>query len=90
MGWIFFKPKYERMELVDREDLDSDPGKVVPSCGDYVAQDGYAAVVRFQHKHYGISSGQVLSQLLIIIHFPSPVGSFLRVRLAHIDWNTLG
>ncbi|KAJ7754945.1 hypothetical protein DFH07DRAFT_822247 [Mycena maculata] len=25
MGWIFFKPKYERMELVDREDLDSDP-----------------------------------------------------------------
>ncbi|KAF7347563.1 Stearoyl-CoA desaturase [Mycena venus] len=25
MGWIFFKPTYERMELVDREDLDSDP-----------------------------------------------------------------
>ncbi|KAJ7193290.1 hypothetical protein GGX14DRAFT_16256 [Mycena pura] len=25
MGWIFFKPTYERMGLVDREDLDSDP-----------------------------------------------------------------
>ncbi|KAF7302757.1 Stearoyl-CoA desaturase [Mycena chlorophos] len=25
MGWIFFKPNYERMELVDRDDLDSDP-----------------------------------------------------------------
>jgi stearoyl-CoA desaturase (delta-9 desaturase) len=25
MGWIFFKPNYERMELVDRQDLDHDP-----------------------------------------------------------------
>ncbi|KAK7451292.1 hypothetical protein VKT23_012632 [Stygiomarasmius scandens] len=25
MGWIFFKPTYEKMELVDREDLDNDP-----------------------------------------------------------------
>ncbi|KDQ63229.1 hypothetical protein JAAARDRAFT_53456 [Jaapia argillacea MUCL 33604] len=25
MGWIFYKPSYSRMELVDREDLDSDP-----------------------------------------------------------------
>lgn len=25
MGWIFYKPKYERMGLVDRQDLDSDP-----------------------------------------------------------------
>ncbi|KIJ13749.1 hypothetical protein PAXINDRAFT_176886 [Paxillus involutus ATCC 200175] len=25
MGWIFFKPKYERIEWVDREDLDNDP-----------------------------------------------------------------
>ncbi|KAJ3843365.1 hypothetical protein F5878DRAFT_605201 [Lentinula raphanica] len=25
MGWIFFKPTYTRMELVDREDLDRDP-----------------------------------------------------------------
>ncbi|KAH0837854.1 hypothetical protein J3R83DRAFT_6080 [Lanmaoa asiatica] len=25
MGWIFFKPKYERINAVDQEDLDSDP-----------------------------------------------------------------
>jgi len=25
MGWIFYKPNYERMALVDRKDLDSDP-----------------------------------------------------------------
>lgn len=25
MGWIFWKPNYQRMELVDREDLDNDP-----------------------------------------------------------------
>ncbi|KAH7925171.1 hypothetical protein BV22DRAFT_1105047 [Leucogyrophana mollusca] len=25
MGWIFFKPKYERLDLVDRGDLDNDP-----------------------------------------------------------------
>ena len=26
MGWIFFKPKYERMSLIDHDDLDNDPG----------------------------------------------------------------
>ncbi|KAH9829447.1 fatty acid desaturase-domain-containing protein [Rhodofomes roseus] len=25
MGWIFFKPRYERLELVDQADLDNDP-----------------------------------------------------------------
>ncbi|PBK76831.1 hypothetical protein ARMSODRAFT_948673 [Armillaria solidipes] len=25
MGWIFFKPTYQKMELIDRDDLDSDP-----------------------------------------------------------------
>ncbi|KAI0931581.1 hypothetical protein AcW1_001054 [Taiwanofungus camphoratus] len=25
MGWIFFKPRYERLELIDRDDLDNDP-----------------------------------------------------------------
>lgn len=27
MGWIFFKPSYERINLIDRDDLDRDPGK---------------------------------------------------------------
>ncbi|KAG6817938.1 hypothetical protein H0H87_012406 [Tephrocybe sp. NHM501043] len=26
IGWIFFKPNYDRMETVDREDLVADPG----------------------------------------------------------------
>lgn len=25
MGWIFFKPTYERMGLVERDDLEKDP-----------------------------------------------------------------
>ncbi|KDR85694.1 hypothetical protein GALMADRAFT_234705 [Galerina marginata CBS 339.88] len=25
MGWIFYKPTYERMELIEREDLENDP-----------------------------------------------------------------
>jgi hypothetical protein len=28
-GWIFFKPKYSRMKLIEREDLESDPGMYV-------------------------------------------------------------
>jgi hypothetical protein len=27
MGWIFFKQRYERMETIDKEDLESDPGE---------------------------------------------------------------
>lgn len=26
MGWIFYKPTYERMKLIERDDLDRDPG----------------------------------------------------------------
>ena len=26
MGWIFYKPNYERMGLIDKEDLENDPG----------------------------------------------------------------
>ncbi|KAF8899049.1 hypothetical protein BD779DRAFT_1607641 [Infundibulicybe gibba] len=33
MGWIFYKPIYERLELVDREDLDSDPVPLALSLG---------------------------------------------------------
>ena len=27
MGWIFFKSKYERMDTIDREDLENDIGE---------------------------------------------------------------
>jgi len=26
MGWIFYKPTYERMKLIECDDLDEDPG----------------------------------------------------------------
>ena len=26
MGWIFYKPNYERMSLIDKDDLENDPG----------------------------------------------------------------
>lgn len=26
VGWIFYKPRYEKMDIVDREDLEKDPG----------------------------------------------------------------
>jgi hypothetical protein len=57
MGWIFLKPTYERMELIDREDLDSDPGESrrISPC----PSEGLSVppVVRFQHKNYGDSNG---------------------------------
>uniref|UniRef100_D8PRD9 Cytochrome b5 heme-binding domain-containing protein n=1 Tax=Schizophyllum commune (strain H4-8 / FGSC 9210) TaxID=578458 RepID=D8PRD9_SCHCM len=33
MGWIFYKPVYERIGLVDRQDLDSDPVPLAVSLG---------------------------------------------------------
>ena len=31
MGWIFFKSKYERMETIDRDDLEGDMGNYLRS-----------------------------------------------------------
>jgi stearoyl-CoA desaturase (delta-9 desaturase) len=31
MGWIFRKPKYEKLKLIDQTDLNQDPGKLVLS-----------------------------------------------------------
>jgi hypothetical protein len=27
VGWIFFKPKYPKLHLIEREDLEEDPGE---------------------------------------------------------------
>jgi hypothetical protein len=29
MGWIFYKPTYERMTLIERDDLENDPGALL-------------------------------------------------------------
>jgi hypothetical protein len=29
MGWIFRKPKYEKLKLIDQSDLNRDPGERV-------------------------------------------------------------
>jgi stearoyl-CoA desaturase (delta-9 desaturase) len=52
MGWIFFKPTYERMPLIDHRDLDSDPGTRVSFVLHIPGADTHS-VVRFQHKYYG-------------------------------------
>lgn len=43
VGWIFYKPTYERMELVDRKDLDSDPGMSIS-----MANSAFSEVSIFQ------------------------------------------
>jgi stearoyl-CoA desaturase (delta-9 desaturase) len=61
MGWIFFKPRYERMALVDKEDLENDPvvafqhkyyvpiavlvGFILPPCLGYFWGDGFGAFI---------------------------------------------
>ena len=54
VGWIFYKPTYERLELVDRKDLDNDPGERAQGLvsGD-VNSDLVILVVRWQHRFYG-------------------------------------
>lgn len=27
MGWIFFKPRYDRLKVIEQDDLRSDPGQ---------------------------------------------------------------
>ncbi|KAF5385066.1 hypothetical protein D9615_001252 [Tricholomella constricta] len=52
IGWIFFKPKYERLELVDRDDLLGDPGMDITSRWIFLPSNPHP-VVRFQHAYYG-------------------------------------
>ena len=53
MGWIFFKPQYERLELIDRTDLDNDPGKSPLPLPANASPEHTPTVVRLQHKYYG-------------------------------------
>lgn len=53
MGWIFRKPDYPRMALIDRKDLNADPGSSLSSDlqVSLLTRSSFP-VVRFQHKHY--------------------------------------
>ncbi|EIW86998.1 delta 9-fatty acid desaturase protein [Coniophora puteana RWD-64-598 SS2] len=52
VGWIFYKPKYQRISLVDREDLDNDPvpcalffGLICPTLLGYLWNDVLGAYI---------------------------------------------
>jgi stearoyl-CoA desaturase (delta-9 desaturase) len=55
MGWIFFKPSYEKLSQVDRDDLDNDPGMRMAFFSFTPVLRIHTVVVRFQHEYYGES-----------------------------------
>ncbi len=72
-GWIFRKPTYPRMKLIERADLEADPGKRLlqlhESCNSYAAKRRrlLSTVVRFQHKYYvqiALFSGLILPWMM--------------------------
>ena len=80
MGWIFYKPTYERMALVDKEDLESDPGIF------FVLQQYQkltCSVVCFQHNYYS-KVHNCLSTCSNIIHSSSRAVLWLCVTF--YDW----
>jgi stearoyl-CoA desaturase (delta-9 desaturase) len=66
-GWIFRKPSYPRMKMIERGDLESDPGKLSSDCHISSIPEADYPVVRFQHKHYvpiALFSGLILPFLI--------------------------
>lgn len=67
-GWIFLKPKYTRMGLINRSDLDNDPGQLsVPHALLLSYRKLMTIVVRFQHRYYvpiALFSGLILPTLI--------------------------
>lgn len=53
MGWIFFKKRYERLELIDKVDLQNDEGARVSILLYIILLKRPFIVVRFQHQYYG-------------------------------------
>lgn len=88
--WIFYKPTYERMELVDREDLDSDPGTYA-SLYFHCLFLLLKTVVR-QSSAFNTNI-MVFNQVSPIasaqMHF-SPLGIFLWIHFAHFIGGDLG
>lgn len=80
-GWIFFKPKYSRMKLIEREDLESDPGKPYNfHSRSHSDRSRYHPVVVFQHKHYisiALFSGLVLPTLIAKFGWGDAMGGYI-------------
>jgi hypothetical protein len=58
VGWIFFKPKYPKLHLIEREDLEEDPGESTrrdPASRVKSADRVPCLVVRLQHRYFGES-----------------------------------
>ncbi|KAH0591074.1 hypothetical protein H2248_001180 [Termitomyces sp. 'cryptogamus'] len=78
IGWIFFKPNYERLETVDREDLVSDPGVLIQGNARKYLLNTHQ-VVRFQHAYYvpiAIICGFVIPTV-VGIAWDDPLGSLI-------------
>jgi hypothetical protein len=63
VGWIFFKPNYAKLHLIEREDLEQDPGAFGSVDAAWDGRDARCRsadresclVVRWQHRHFGAS-----------------------------------
>ena len=56
VGWIFFKPRYPKLHLIEREDLEEDPGSLTRRGAvlvDRSADRDPYIVVRLQHRYFG-------------------------------------
>ena len=68
MGWIFFKPSYERMESIDKNDLERDPGQfLLTICLNEIWVFHTLPVVRYQHRNY--SKNLSISNMLFKLTF---------------------
>lgn len=66
------------MELIDRDDLDSDPGKSWTTYSPTHVFDNPSSVVRFQHKYYGRCRGYIMAYRRLTDHpNPVPIALFL-------------
>jgi hypothetical protein len=84
MGWIFYKPTYERMDLIERHDLESDPGSL-PRCYSqhrltiyiHLKWFAYSTDIMVRRRHIWIGA-----QVKFTSEYSS-VSSLLRLRLSY-------
>jgi stearoyl-CoA desaturase (delta-9 desaturase) len=72
VGWIFFKPAYERLDFVERDDLLCDPGMESANMMLYIYQRAYSGQV----------SAQILWSAILVINFAKYTPHHILVPLA--------